>query len=91
MTRNETSISLKMPTMLVEKLDVIAQQKYLNRSDVIIDACAYYCQYQDMNSARFPETTRNIFFNLARHDEEFRKMLRNVLREDPSRDPDTSR
>jgi metal-responsive CopG/Arc/MetJ family transcriptional regulator len=91
MTRNETSISLKMPTLLVEKLDTIAQQKYLNRSDVIIDACAYYCQYQDMNSERFPETTRNILFNLARHDDEFRKMLRAVLREDPTRDPENTR
>jgi hypothetical protein len=58
--------------------------KYLNRADVIIDACAYYCQFHDMNSARFPETMRNVLFDLARHDGEFRKTLRDVIRENPS-------
>jgi metal-responsive CopG/Arc/MetJ family transcriptional regulator len=86
MTRNETSISLKMPTALVEKLDTIAKQKYLERSDIIIDACAFYCQFYDMNSERFPETTRNILFNLARYDDEFRKTLREVLRDDSTAD-----
>jgi metal-responsive CopG/Arc/MetJ family transcriptional regulator len=84
MIRDETAISLKMPTRLVEKLDTIAKQKYLKRADIIIDACAYYCQFYDMNSERFPETTRNILFDLARHDTEFRKTLREVLRDDPS-------
>jgi hypothetical protein len=88
MTRDETDISLKMPAKLVEKIDFIANQKYLKRDDIIIDACAYYCQFHDMNSARFPETTRNILFNLARYDEEFRKTLREVLREDPTTEPD---
>lgn len=86
MTRDETPISLNMPTSLVEKLDIIAKQKYLERSDIIIDACAYYCQYYDMNSERFPETTRNILFNLARYDNEFRKTLREVLRDDTTQD-----
>jgi len=84
MTRDETEISLRMPTALVEKIDTIAKMKYLNRADVIIDACAYYCQFHDMNSARFPETMRNVLFDLARHDGEFRKTLRDVIRENPS-------
>ncbi len=79
MTRDETTITLTMPTGLVEKLDTIAKQKYVNREDIIIDACAYYCQFYDMNSERFPETTRTILFNLARHDDEFRTTLREVL------------
>ena len=84
MSRDETAISLKIPSELVEKLDAIAKLKYLKRSDIIIDACAYYCQFHDMNSEQFPETMRNIFFNLARHDDEFRKTLREVLRDDPT-------
>jgi len=88
MTREETTISLKMSSELVENLDTIAKQKYLKRDDIIIDACAYYCQFYDMNSERFPETMRNVFFNLARHDEEFRKTLREVLRDDPTADSD---
>jgi metal-responsive CopG/Arc/MetJ family transcriptional regulator len=86
MTPDETDISLKLPTRLVEKLDTIAKQQYLNRTDVIIDACAYYCQFHDMNSERFPETTRNILFNLARFDSEFRKTLWDVLHENPAAD-----
>ena len=86
MTRSETAISLKMPTELVEKLDIIVRQKYLKRADIIIDACAFYCQFYDMNSERLPETMRNVFFNHARHDDEFRKMLRDVLTEDPTAD-----
>jgi metal-responsive CopG/Arc/MetJ family transcriptional regulator len=84
MTREEVDISLKMPTGLVDKLDEIARLKYLNRSDVIIDACAYYCQFHDMNKERFPETTRNILFDLARHDDEFKKTLRAALRDGPA-------
>jgi hypothetical protein len=84
MTRDETTLTIRLPATMVEKLDTIARQKYLERNDIIIDACAYYCQYYDMNSERFPETTRNIFFNLARYDNEFRKILREVLREDPT-------
>jgi metal-responsive CopG/Arc/MetJ family transcriptional regulator len=91
MTRDETAVSVKMPTGLVEKLDTIAKQKYLKRADIIIDACAYYCQFHDMNRERFPETTRNILFNLARYDDEFRKTLREVLRDDPIADPDNRR
>jgi metal-responsive CopG/Arc/MetJ family transcriptional regulator len=83
MSREETVVSLKMPAELVEKLDSIAKQKYLNRDDIIIDACAYYCQYHDMNSEKFPETTRNILFDLARHDDEFRKTLREALHDGP--------
>jgi metal-responsive CopG/Arc/MetJ family transcriptional regulator len=82
MIREETEIQIKMPTGLVEKIDEIARLKYQNRADVIIDACAYYCQFHDMNSEKFPQTMRNILFDLARHDEEFRKTLRDVLRED---------
>ena len=89
MTRDETTITLEMPAKLVEKIDIIAKQKYLKRSDIIIDTCAYYCQFHDMNSARFPETTRNILFNLARYDEEFRKTLREVLKEDPTSETGT--
>ena len=88
MTRDEPTISLKIPATLVEKLDIIAKQKYLERADIIIDACAYYCQFHDMNSEQFPETMRNIFFNLARHDDEFRKTLREVLRDDPPANTD---
>jgi len=84
MSRDETEISIRMPTGLVEKIDTIAKMKYQDRTDVIIDACAYYCQFHDMNSARFPETMRNVLFDLARHDGEFRKTLRDVIREDPS-------
>jgi metal-responsive CopG/Arc/MetJ family transcriptional regulator len=84
MTRDETAISVKMPTGLVEKLDTIAKQKYMKRTDIMIDACAYYCQFYDMNSERLPETMRNVFFNLARHDDEFRTLLRQVLRNDPT-------
>jgi metal-responsive CopG/Arc/MetJ family transcriptional regulator len=88
MVRDEADILLKMPSELVEKLDAIAKQKYLKRADIIIDACAFYCQFYDMNREQFPETMRNIFFNLARHDEEFRKTLREVLRDDPTADFD---
>jgi metal-responsive CopG/Arc/MetJ family transcriptional regulator len=84
MTQEETAVSLKIPTDLVEKLDDIAKQKSLNRDDIIIDACAYYCQFYDMNSERLPETMRNVFFNLARHDDEFRTLLRQVLHNDPT-------
>lgn len=86
MTRDETAISLDMPSELVEKLDIIAKEKYLKRTDIIIDACAFYCQFYDMNSERIPQTMRNIFFNLARHDDEFRQTLREVLRDDPTGD-----
>ncbi|MEI7857168.1 MAG: hypothetical protein WCH85_06660, partial [Methanomicrobiales archaeon] len=82
MSPDEIAISLKIPSELLEKLDAIAKLKYLKRADIIIDACAYYCQFHDMNREQFPETMRNIFFNLARHDEEFRKTLREVLRDD---------
>ena len=61
MTCDDTTISLKMPSELVEKLDAIAKQKYLKRSDIIIDSCAYYCQFHDINREQFPETMRNIF------------------------------
>jgi metal-responsive CopG/Arc/MetJ family transcriptional regulator len=86
MTYGDTEVSLKIPTMLVEKLDTIAKQKYVNRNDVIIDACAYYCQFYDIHNERFPESMRTIFFNLARHDDEFRALLRQVLNNDPSVD-----
>ena len=82
MTQNETTTSLKIPAKLMEKLDTIAGQKSRDRADIIIDACAYYCQFHDMHSEQFPETMRSIFYNLARHDEEFRKTLREVLRDD---------
>ena len=88
MTRDEPTISLNMPATLVEKLDIIAKQKDLERTDIIFYACAYYCQFHDMNSELFPVTMRNIFFNLARHDDEFRKILREVLRDEPQADPD---
>jgi len=84
MTREETEVSLRMPAGLVEKVDEIAKIKYLKRADVIIDACAYYCQFHAMNSEKFPETMRNVLFDLARHDEEFRRTLRDLLRENPN-------
>ncbi len=84
MASEDTVVSLKIPVGLVEKLDTIAKQKYLTREDVIIDACAYYCQFCDMNSERLPETMRSVFFNLARHDDEFRTLLRQVLHNDPT-------
>lgn len=86
MTQKETEVSLRMPTGLVEKIDAIAKMKYLTRDSVIIDACAYYSQFHDMNSERFPETMRNVFFDLAHHDEEFRRMLRELFREMESSD-----
>ena len=79
---DDATISMKLPSKLVEKLDAIAEQKNRDRADIIIDACAYYCQFHDMNSELFPVTMRNIFFNLARHDDEFRKTLRDVLLDD---------
>ncbi|MDP3396863.1 MAG: ribbon-helix-helix domain-containing protein [Methanoregula sp.] len=82
MADDEVIISLKLPSKLVEKLDAIAKLKYQDRADIIVDACAYYCQFHDMNSELFPQTMRNIFFNLARHDDEFRKTLRDVLQDD---------
>jgi len=88
MADDDTAVSLKIPTGLVEKLDTIAKQKYLNREEVIIDACTFYCQFYDMNSEQFPETMRSIFFNLARHDEEFRTLLRQVVQDIPSTDSD---
>ncbi|WP_292425558.1 hypothetical protein [Methanoregula sp.] len=91
MTHKDTAVSLKIPTELVEKLDTIAKQKFLNRDDIIIDACAYYCQFCDMNSERFPKTMRNVFFNLARHDDEFRTLLRQVIRNDPTTDSDNDK
>jgi metal-responsive CopG/Arc/MetJ family transcriptional regulator len=91
MPRDETAISLDMPLELVEKLDIIANEKYLKRNDIIIDACAFYCQFYDMNSEPVPQTMRNIFFNLARHDEEFRNILRGVLQDDPTVDSDNRR
>lgn len=81
MSRDEMEVSLRMPTGLVEKVDAIARLKYQDRADVIIDACAYYCQFHDMHSERFPETMRNVLFDLARHDKEFRQMLRELMRE----------
>ena len=86
MAQEEITITLKLPKNLAEKLDTIAKQKYLQRNDIIVDACAYYCQYYDMNHEQVPETTRNIFFNLARHDNEFRQTLRDVLRDGLSSD-----
>ncbi|MGA2120884.1 MAG: hypothetical protein ABSG49_02435 [Methanoregula sp.] len=86
MTREEVTVSLRMPILLIEKLDTIAKQKYLNRADVIIDACTYYCQFHDKKNEPIPETTRDILFNLARHDGEFRDTLRGVFREDLNAD-----
>jgi metal-responsive CopG/Arc/MetJ family transcriptional regulator len=91
MTPKDTAVSLNIPTDLVEKLDTIAKQKFLNRDDIIIDACAYYCQFYDMNNERLPETMRSVFFNLARHDDEFRTLLRQVLRNDPSMESDNNK
>jgi hypothetical protein len=84
MTRDETEVSLRMPTGLVEKIGAIPKMKYLNRADVISDACAYYCQFHDMHSERFPETMRNVFFDLTSHDDEFRRTIRDLLRGNPS-------
>jgi uncharacterized protein (UPF0216 family) len=39
-----------------------------------------------MNSELFPKTMRNVLFDLARHDDEFRKTLRDLLRDDPVAD-----
>ena len=88
MTGDETEVSLRMPMGLMEKIDAIAKMKYLTRDSVIIDACAYYCQFHDMNSERFPETMRNVFFDLARHDDDFRRILRELFRENTSENSD---
>jgi metal-responsive CopG/Arc/MetJ family transcriptional regulator len=89
MSSDDTSVSLKIPAALVDKLDTIAKQKYLKREDVIIDACAYYCQFYDMNSERFPETMRSILFSLAQHDNEFRTLIRKVVKENQTEDSNT--
>ena len=86
MTRDELTVSLRMPVVLIEKLDTIAKEKYLNRTDIIIDACAYYCQFHDKKNEQLPETTRDILFKLARHDGEFRDTLRGVFREELNAD-----
>ncbi len=90
MPQDNTAVSLNVPTDLVEKLDTIAKQKFQNRDYVIIDALAFYCQFHDMNSERLPETMRSIFFNLARHDGEFRTLLRQIVQENPVTDADNS-
>jgi len=84
MSYDNTPVSVNIPSALVEKLDTIAKLKYLNREDVIIDACAYYCQFYDMNSEQLPVTMRSVLFNLARHDAEFRSLLRKVVQENPA-------
>jgi len=81
MEHGETNVSIKIPPSLLEKLDTIAKLKYLKREDVIIDACAYYCQFYDMRGEEFPATMKSVFFNLARHDDEFRTLLRQVVNE----------
>ena len=82
MTTGETTIPIRMPAQLAAKLDAIAHRKYLNRTEVIIEACSRYCQVQDLRDEQFPESTRNLFINLARYDDDFRKLLREALRED---------
>ena len=82
MNHDVATISIILPSMLVENLDAIAKLKYLDRADIIVDACSYYCQFHDMNSEQFPETIRSIFYNLASHDDEFRKTLRDALLDD---------
>ncbi|NLD57465.1 MAG: hypothetical protein GX651_04945 [Methanomicrobiales archaeon] len=79
MTRDQTEIKVELPTGLLEKVDTIAKLKYQNRNDVIIDACAYYCQFYDMHNEQRSETMRNVLFDLARHDDEFRRTLRDVF------------
>lgn len=91
MVPEETLISVRIPTSLVEKLDAIALRNYTSREEVITDACAYYCQFHDMKDERFPETMRSIFFNLARHDEEFRTLLRQVVKDNPAVDQNNSK
>jgi hypothetical protein len=44
-----------------------------------------------MHNEQLPETTRNIFFNLARHDKEFRQTLRDVLRDGLNPDTENQR
>lgn len=82
MAPDDTEISVKIPVRLLEKLDDIARQRYVNRSDIIIDACAYYCQYHETRGEQLPMTMRSVFFNLARHDAEFRTLLRQILNND---------
>ena len=88
MEQGETNVSIKIPPSILEKLDTIAKLQSIKREDVIIDACAYYCQFYDMHSEEFPETMRSVFFNLARHDGEFRNLLRQVVQENPAADSD---
>ncbi|NMB80177.1 MAG: hypothetical protein GYA23_13895 [Methanomicrobiales archaeon] len=88
MSREEIELTVRLPPALVQKLDQIAKFKYVHRNDVIIDACAYYCQFHDMNSEKMPETMRNVLFDLARHDGEFRQTLRDVLKENPLENQD---
>ncbi|HVP97266.1 hypothetical protein [Methanoregula sp.] len=90
MADDGTAVTVSIPKALIEKLDTIAQIKYLNREDVIIDACAYYCQFYDMHSERSTESMRSILFNLARHDAEFRRLLRKVVQENPASDSPAS-
>jgi hypothetical protein len=86
MDYGETMISLKIPPAVIEKIDTIAKIKCLNREDVIIYACTFYCQFYDMHAEEFPATMRSVFFNLARHDAEFRTLLRQVVQENPTED-----
>jgi len=44
-----------------------------------------------MKDERFPETMRSVFFNLARHDEEFRTLLRQVVKDNPAVDQNNSK
>ena len=84
MADDATAVTVHIPKALMDKLDTIAQIKYLDRQDIIIDACAYYCQFYDMHSERTNESMRSILFNLARHDAEFRRLLRKVVQDNPA-------
>ncbi|MFA4849941.1 MAG: hypothetical protein WC626_09470 [Methanoregula sp.] len=57
-----TKTSEQMFTEAEVKLMIESCQISRDRADIIIDACAYYCQFHDMHSEQFPETMRSIFY-----------------------------
>ena len=79
MEKGDSTVTLKIPSSILDQLDTIAKLKSLKREDVIIDACVYYCQFYDMRGEEFPATMKSVFFNLAQHDDEFRTLLRKVV------------
>ena len=82
----ETTFSISMPLKLVKNLDTIAMEKNLKEIDVIIEACTFYCDMHEMNNPPSPATMRNIVFELAHHDNEFRHTIREISHDNTNAD-----